>query len=130
MISSTMTDDDVISISTHVVGFIYYINEMDSGENIVLMREPLWCYDKWEILVMLMDGDTIGHVAKTCSVALGPVLDFISRNESGATFTYITGKCKWTCVGQGYPIDVLIIVPVPMRLHIVGILDQCDINWR
>eukprot|EP00957_Ditylum_brightwellii_P200103 15254213-Ditylum_brightwellii.AAC.1 len=77
-----------------------------------------------------MEGDTIGHVARTHSIALGPILDFILRNESGVTSTYITGEHEWTCAGQGYPIDVLIIVPVSTRLHIIGILDQCDIDWR
>eukprot|EP00957_Ditylum_brightwellii_P187011 14242747-Ditylum_brightwellii.AAC.1 len=77
-----------------------------------------------------MEGDTIGHVARTHSIAFGPILYFISRNESGVTSAYITGKHEWTRAGQGYPIDAIIIVPVPMRLHIIGILDQCDIDWR
>ena len=128
--SSTMADDDVIIISSHVVGFIYYNNEVESGENIVLTREPSCRFDKWAISVTSMEGDTIGHVARTHSIALGPILDFILRNESGVTSAYITGEREWTRAGQGYPMDVLIIVPVPMRLHIIGILDQCGIDWK
>eukprot|EP00957_Ditylum_brightwellii_P190471 14498944-Ditylum_brightwellii.AAC.1 len=124
MMSSTMADDDVIIISTHVVGFVYYNNEVGSGKNIVLTREPSCQYDKWAILVTSMGGDTIGHVARTHSIALGPILDFILRNESSVTSAYIMGERELTRAGQGYPIDVLIIVPVPMRLHIIGILDQ------
>jgi hypothetical protein len=80
-----MADDDVIIISSHVVGFIYYNNKVGSGENFVLTREPSCQYDKWAISVTLMDGDTIGHVARTHSIALGPILDFILRNEYGVT---------------------------------------------
>eukprot|EP00957_Ditylum_brightwellii_P069197 5254227-Ditylum_brightwellii.AAC.1 len=80
----------------HVVGFIYYNNKVDSGDNIILMREPLCHYDKWAILVTLVDGNTIGHVARAHSVALGLITDFISRNESGVTSTYIIGKREWT----------------------------------
>eukprot|EP00957_Ditylum_brightwellii_P172828 13157032-Ditylum_brightwellii.AAC.1 len=47
---------------------------MGSGENLVLTREPSCQYDKWEILVTSMEGDTIGHVARTYSIALGPIL--------------------------------------------------------
>eukprot|EP00957_Ditylum_brightwellii_P204499 15339548-Ditylum_brightwellii.AAC.1 len=115
MMSSIMVDYDVIIIPTHVAGFVYYHNKVGSGENIALTREPLCQYDKWEILVTLMEGDTIGHVARTHSIALGPILDFILKNKSGVTSAYITGKHKWTRVGKGYPIDVLIIVSVPMR---------------
>eukprot|EP00957_Ditylum_brightwellii_P068810 5223189-Ditylum_brightwellii.AAC.1 len=75
-----------------------------------------------------MDGNTIGHVARTHSVVFGPVLDFILRYESDVTSAYITGKCEWTRAGQGYPINVLIIVLVLMRLHIVDILDQWNID--
>eukprot|EP00957_Ditylum_brightwellii_P097865 7453534-Ditylum_brightwellii.AAC.1 len=55
MMSSAMADDDVIIISSHVVGFIYFNNKVGSSENLVLMREPLCQYDKWEILVTLME---------------------------------------------------------------------------
>eukprot|EP00957_Ditylum_brightwellii_P118945 9072059-Ditylum_brightwellii.AAC.1 len=79
---------------------------------------------------MLIECDTIGHVTRTHSIALSPILDFILRNESGVTSTYITGEHEWTRAGQRYPMDVLIIVPVPMRLHTIGILDQCGINWK
>eukprot|EP00957_Ditylum_brightwellii_P141524 10781188-Ditylum_brightwellii.AAC.1 len=92
MMSSTMADDDVIIISMHVVGFVYYNNEVGSGENSVLTREPSCQYDKLAISVMLMEGDTIGHVARTHSIAIGPILDFILRNESGDTSAYITGE--------------------------------------
>eukprot|EP00957_Ditylum_brightwellii_P210023 15364486-Ditylum_brightwellii.AAC.1 len=96
MMSSTMVDDDVIIILTHVVGFVYYQNKVEGGENIVLMREPLCQYDKLAILVTSMEGDTIGHVARTHSITLVPILDFMLRNESGITSTYIMGKSKWT----------------------------------
>eukprot|EP00957_Ditylum_brightwellii_P028558 2157540-Ditylum_brightwellii.AAC.1 len=67
-----------------------------------------------------MEGNTIEHVTRTNFIVLGPILDFILRNESSVTSAHITGECKWTHAGQGYPVDVLIIVPVPMRLHIIG----------
>eukprot|EP00957_Ditylum_brightwellii_P158376 12054712-Ditylum_brightwellii.AAC.1 len=67
-----MADDDVNIISNHVVGFIYYNNEVGSSENLVLTREPSCQYDKWAILVMSMEGDTIEYVARTHSIALGP----------------------------------------------------------
>eukprot|EP00957_Ditylum_brightwellii_P155758 11858330-Ditylum_brightwellii.AAC.2 len=79
---------------------------------------------------MVMDGDTIGYIARTHSVVLGPILDFILRNKSGVTSVCIMVKRKWTRAVQGYPIDVLIIIPVPMRLHIVDILDQWNVTWR
>eukprot|EP00957_Ditylum_brightwellii_P083562 6351889-Ditylum_brightwellii.AAC.1 len=85
MMSSTMVNDGVIIISSHVVGFVYYNNKVGSGENIVLRREPLCQYDKWEISFMSM-------VARTHSVVLGLILDFILINESGVTSAYITGK--------------------------------------
>eukprot|EP00957_Ditylum_brightwellii_P123273 9399158-Ditylum_brightwellii.AAC.1 len=72
--SSTMTNDDVIIISTHAVGFVYYHNKVGSGKNTILMREPLCKYDKWAILVTSMEGDTIGHVARTHSIVLRPIL--------------------------------------------------------
>eukprot|EP00957_Ditylum_brightwellii_P035817 2715396-Ditylum_brightwellii.AAC.1 len=74
-----MTDDDVIIISTHVVGFVHYNNKVDIGENIILMGELLCQYDKWAISVMPMEGDTIGHITRTHSIVLGPILDFIQE---------------------------------------------------
>eukprot|EP00957_Ditylum_brightwellii_P022914 1729371-Ditylum_brightwellii.AAC.1 len=65
-----MADDDVIIISSHVVGFIYYNDKVESGENIALTREPSCHFDKWAISVTSMEGDTIGHVARTHSIAL------------------------------------------------------------
>eukprot|EP00957_Ditylum_brightwellii_P082647 6283935-Ditylum_brightwellii.AAC.1 len=130
MILSNIEDDDVIITSMHVVGFLFYNNKVDIGDNIILTREPLCCFDKWTISVTFMVGDTIGCVARNHSVALGPVLDFFLRNESSVTPAYIMGKYKWTRAGQGYPIDALIIIQVPLRLHIIGILDQWNINWR
>eukprot|EP00957_Ditylum_brightwellii_P146124 11125548-Ditylum_brightwellii.AAC.1 len=94
--SSTMADDDAIIISTNVVGFVHYYNKVGSDENIILTREPLCQYDKWAIWVTPMESETIGHVARTHSIALGFILDFISRNESGVTSAYIMGKHKWT----------------------------------
>eukprot|EP00957_Ditylum_brightwellii_P014799 1115699-Ditylum_brightwellii.AAC.1 len=91
MMSSTMVDDVVVIISSHVVGFIYYNNKVGSGKNLILTREPSCQYDKWAISVTSMDGDIIGHVTMTHSIALGPILDFILRNESGVTSAYITG---------------------------------------
>eukprot|EP00957_Ditylum_brightwellii_P066888 5076677-Ditylum_brightwellii.AAC.1 len=124
-----MADDDVIIMSSHAVGFIYYNNKVGSGENLVLTREPSCQYDKWAILVTLMEGDTIRHVTRTHSIALGPILGFILRNESGVASAYIRGEHEWMRAGQGYSVDVLITVPVPMRVHIIGILDQCGIDW-
>eukprot|EP00957_Ditylum_brightwellii_P154320 11743728-Ditylum_brightwellii.AAC.1 len=86
---SNMADDDVIIIPTHVIEFFLYNNEVDIGNNIILARELLCHFDKWAISAMLMDGDTIGYVARIHYVLLGPVLDFISRNEAGVTSAYI-----------------------------------------
>eukprot|EP00957_Ditylum_brightwellii_P097824 7449213-Ditylum_brightwellii.AAC.1 len=47
------------------------------------------------------------------------ILDIILKNESsGVTSAYTTGKYEWTHAEQGHPINVLVIVPVQMRLAV------------
>eukprot|EP00957_Ditylum_brightwellii_P128920 9834373-Ditylum_brightwellii.AAC.1 len=62
MITSNMADDDVIIISMHIIGLIFYNNGVDIGDNFILLRELLCCSEKCPILVTLIDGDTIRYV--------------------------------------------------------------------
>mmetsp|Transcript_25885 Transcript_25885/g.37956 ORF Transcript_25885/g.37956 Transcript_25885/m.37956 type:complete len:86 (+) Transcript_25885:2336-2593(+) len=54
--------DADISISTYVVGFIYYGNEAYDDDTVILTRDKLCRFDEWAIKAKKSDESIIGYM--------------------------------------------------------------------
>ena len=124
--------DADISISTYVVGFIYYGNEAYDDDTVILTRDKLCRFDEWAIKAKKSDGSIIGYIARSHTVALGPILDFLSYHEPTeySISTKLYAVCQWTHVGQGYPIDIRISCSSSIKEYVMDVLERHNIDWE
>eukprot|EP00957_Ditylum_brightwellii_P164820 12548749-Ditylum_brightwellii.AAC.1 len=59
-----------ISISTYVIGFIYYGNEAYDDDIVILTREKLCRFDEWAIKAKMSDGRIPGYIARPHTILM------------------------------------------------------------